>query len=321
MQEELPNHHSAVRSLTAKSAGREYRAVRSLAEAQAEKDFAVILEGDFGGQIYLTCPVERIKCTEQTLRQLLFDIDDCVWEDNEACGLYFESAAEGARLAGGMGGAIVAADVWIHPELHALGLAERIVEVVNVKRDRLDAPNAAEMEHLAESPIVIRPEHNGDAPHIRAMHMRAFGEDSPGALVDDLREANLHVISVIAECEGQILGHALFSRLEAPLRALTMAPVAVCPTVQRRGIGSKLIIEGLKRAEQGGWQVVFVLGDPVYYERFGFKAETAAGYTSPYRGPGNMALLLDKDAARSGTITFPPAFDEDIREHHARERL
>jgi len=150
------------------------------------------------------------------------------------------------------------------------------------------------------------------------MHLRAFEEDSPGALVDDLRNSKHSVISLVCEEAGEIVGHVLFSRIEAPFRALTMAPVGVCPRFQKSGIGSRLIQKGLELASQQEWQVVFVLGDPAYYERFGFTADAAKDYTSPYRGPANMALHLDQAAPRTGVLIFPPAFDEDIAEHQAR---
>jgi len=164
----------------------------------------------------------------------------------------------------------------------------------------------------------IREENAADFKNIRAMHLRAFEEDSPGALVDDLRNSKHSVISLVCEEAGEIVGHVLFSRIEAPFRALTMAPVGVCPRFQKSGIGSRLIQKGLELASQQEWQVVFVLGDPAYYERFGFTADAAKDYTSPYRGPANMALHLDQAAPRTGVLIFPPAFDEDIAEHQAR---
>lgn len=171
------------------------------------------------------------------------------------------------------------------------------------------------------APLTVRGEGLADAAAIRALHLRAFGEDSPGALVDDLREAGSCVISIVAVQADRIVGHVLFSRIEAPMPALTLAPVGVCPSVQRIGIGSLLIREGLRQAEQSGWQAVFVLGDPAYYERFGFKAAAVKGYSSPYRGPGFMVQLLNKTAPTSGTLIFPTAFGEDIKEHQAREAV
>lgn len=152
------------------------------------------------------------------------------------------------------------------------------------------------------------------------MHMNAFGEDSPGELVDNLRSSSSAVISLVSERDGRIIGHVMFSKLTAPFLALSMAPVGVSPDFQNSGVGSNLIKEGLELAKSEGWQVVFVLGDPAYYGRFGFTAEAAKPYTSPYRGPANMALILDPSVQKEGIIQFPAAFDEDIAAHQATSK-
>jgi putative acetyltransferase len=164
----------------------------------------------------------------------------------------------------------------------------------------------------------IRAETSRDAPAIRWVHQLAFGDDSAGRLVDELRKEDLSVISLVAEQSGQIVGHALFSRIQGPMRTLQLAPVGVHPTVQRCGIGSELIRTGLEQATQRRWQAVFVLGDPVYYKRFGFSSRAANGYTSPYGGVGFMAQLLDKQAPTSGVLVYPPAWNEDIQEHQKK---
>ena len=151
MPDELPDHTSAVRYMTANSFGREYRSVRSLAEAQAEQNFAVVFEGDYGGQIYVTCPVEKIKCSEQALERLLLDIDGLAWEIPPGCGIFFELAPIGSGIAGGMGGAQVTSDVWVHPELHELGLAPLIVDVIHGKSNQLDAPTEEELERRVQA--------------------------------------------------------------------------------------------------------------------------------------------------------------------------
>ena len=168
-------------------------------------------------------------------------------------------------------------------------------------------------------PITIRDETSRDHEAVRKTHLLAFSEDSPGRLAEDLRQSGSAVISLVAEQAGHIVGHVLFSRLEAPIRALTLAPVGIRPDVQKRGIGSALIRKGLERAKQEHWQAVFVLGAPAYYGRFGFNASEAQNYNSPYKGPGFMALLLDETAPKHGQLVFPAAFAEDIKEHAARE--
>jgi hypothetical protein len=151
MSDELPEYVSGVRYMTAKAFGRPYRAVQSLAKAQAEENFALILEGDYGGQIYATCPVNKIHCEEKTLRQLLFDIDGLTWENPEGCGLHFEYAPIGTPISGGMGGGQIVMDVWVHAELHELGLATAIADVIHGSCDQLDVPSAEEMERRAQA--------------------------------------------------------------------------------------------------------------------------------------------------------------------------
>jgi putative acetyltransferase len=109
----------------------------------------------------------------------------------------------------------------------------------------------------------------------------------------------------------------MFSRLGAPMRALTLSPLGVHPDVQRAGIGSALVRKGLERVRQDQWQAVFLLGSPAYYGRFGFNAAAAAGYASPYYGWPFMALIFDSSIPRTGRIDFPDAFAEDIKQYPA----
>jgi putative acetyltransferase len=165
---------------------------------------------------------------------------------------------------------------------------------------------------------IIRDETARDYDAVRKLLLLAFGEDSPGGLADDLRRSGDAVLSIVAEHEGTIAGHILFSRIKGPLRALSLAPLGVRPDLQKRGIGAALIRHGLQRAGRKGWDAVFVLGSPAYYRRFGFDPALAQNYDSPDNGPAFMALLLHDAAPRTGQLIFPPAFNEDIREHAGR---
>jgi putative acetyltransferase len=167
-------------------------------------------------------------------------------------------------------------------------------------------------------PITIRDETARDRDAVHALYRAAFA-DEPAVvtIVDDLNRSGEAVISLIAEHETNIVGHVLFSRLKAPMRALTLSPLGVHPDFQRAGIGSALIRKGLDRARQDQWQAVFVLGSPAYYGRFGFNATAAEDYTSPYYGWPFMALLFDDKVPRTGEIIFPEAFAEDIKHYPA----
>ena len=155
----------------------------------------------------------------------------------------------------------------------------------------------------------IRDEAATDRGVVRKIVTAAFGRDDEARLVDRLRADGDAAISLVAVEEGRIVGHILFSPLAAPFRALALAPVSMLPERQRSGIGSALIRAGLARAQAGGWEGVFVLGEPAFYRRFGFDPALAEGFRSPYSGPYLMALALaGKLPAASGAIAYAPAF-------------
>lgn len=155
----------------------------------------------------------------------------------------------------------------------------------------------------------IRDEEPKDAPAIHALVTAAFGQTLEADLVDRLRSDGDSVLSLVAIDANAIVGHVMFSRMTAPFAAVGLAPVSVSPSRQRHGVGRALIREGLRRLAAGPWQAVFVLGDPAYYQRFGFDAALAGGFTSPYAGPHLMALSLRGDLpVRTGRIDYAPAF-------------
>lgn len=102
----LRAHESGVRSLMAAPKGVPYHAFRTLAEAQTAPVAAAILEGDYGGQIYATCPARLVHCTEERLRHLVKEIEARVWNADSAQVVY-EPISIGAQVAGGMGGGVV----------------------------------------------------------------------------------------------------------------------------------------------------------------------------------------------------------------------
>ena len=157
--------------------------------------------------------------------------------------------------------------------------------------------------------VPIRDEEPADIPAVRKIIEEAFLQAAEAALVDRLRADGEAVISGVAVDAGQVVGHIMFSRMDAPFRALGLAPVAVEPSLQGNGIGSELIRWGLARAKTDNWQGVFVLGDPKFYERFGFSVALASGFESPYGGEHFMALALNGDLpATSGKVEYAPTF-------------
>lgn len=155
--------------------------------------------------------------------------------------------------------------------------------------------------------VTIRAESVADAAAIRRLYRAAFPGAGEANLVDDLRAGGELAISLVAEDETGIVGHVALSHLSAPGRALALAPVAVRPDRQRRGIGQRLIAAALSAARERA-ALVFVLGDAAYYGRFGFDANTAARFSSPYAGPHFLALRLTSDAETAGDVVYADAF-------------
>ena len=162
--------------------------------------------------------------------------------------------------------------------------------------------------------IVVRPERDADVAAVRAVHAAAFPTEAEADLVERLHHDLDSAISLVAFVAGKLVGHVLMSRMRAEgdgrqFRALGLAPVAVLPERQGQGVGSALIRKALALAESNREQLVFLVGEPEYYQRFGFAAETAAPFASPYAGPYFMALNLAGIALpRSGRAEYAPAF-------------
>jgi putative acetyltransferase len=162
----------------------------------------------------------------------------------------------------------------------------------------------------------IRRECPADFPSILEVNRQAFQADEEGRLVDCLRDGGFARLSLVAILDDQVVGHILFSDLRietnrGTIQALSLAPLAIMPAYQRRGIGSMLVREGLRTAEHSGDRIVVVLGNPAFYERFGFSAQHAAGLKSRYAGPHYMALALQPGALDGveGDVRYPPPFD------------
>jgi len=158
--------------------------------------------------------------------------------------------------------------------------------------------------------MIVRLETQADVAGIRDVETQAFPTAAEADLVDRLREDASAVFSLVAVQAESVIGHAMFSRMQAPDRSLGLGPVAVAAAHRRLGVAAKLIGDGLMRARAEGWAGVFVLGDAAYYSRFGFDAALAAGFVSPYAGPHLMALALQPAGlpVRTGPLHYAPAF-------------
>jgi putative acetyltransferase len=150
-----------------------------------------------------------------------------------------------------------------------------------------------------------------DAPAVGALLKAAFEGGAEVDLVGRLRDRGDIRLALVAEQAGRVVGYAAFLRLTmtahgVAVSAIGLAPLAVEPAWQRQGIGAALVREGLSRLKSAGERIAFVLGDPAYYARFGFKVSER--YISRYSGPHFQALVLAPDAPLSGHVAYPDPF-------------
>jgi putative acetyltransferase len=165
--------------------------------------------------------------------------------------------------------------------------------------------------------ITTRDESAKDADAIRRVHREAFPSALESQLVDALRASGRATISLVAERDGVVVAHILFSPVtvgERPpelTRALGLAPVAVSPAFQSKGVGSALIKSGLDVARHAGYRFVVVLGEPGYYARFGFQKASTAGLANEY-GVDDPFMVLELTPgaleAISGLVKYAPEF-------------
>lgn len=157
----------------------------------------------------------------------------------------------------------------------------------------------------------FRPGAPEDRYAILALQRRAFQGEEEARLVDRLLDSPDGVISMVAELDGMIVGHVLLSRLQGPAKALALAPLGVDPEWRDFLIGTELTNRALAKAREDGWYSIFVVGDPVYYGRFGFRADTADHVKTPYPGPQFMALELAPGAVSDyeGAVGYPDVFE------------
>jgi putative acetyltransferase len=161
--------------------------------------------------------------------------------------------------------------------------------------------------------MIIRPEKSADIAGISEVVAAAFGGRAEADLVQRLRDSGDLVLSLVAEDDGAIVGHVAFSRLwiegdGTRFPAIGLAPVSVLPERRRKGTARALIGAGHLRLKTLGEKIVFVVGDPDYYKRFGFSRETAKVYDCVYQGDDMQALRLSGDVSGAGEVVYPPAF-------------
>lgn len=165
--------------------------------------------------------------------------------------------------------------------------------------------------------LTIRAESEKDYAAIRDVVEQAFEQPQEATLVEALRALASPFISLVAEEDGEIIGHILFTPVtveseEGSFEAIGLAPLAVRPDHQRRGVGGKLVVAGLDACLQRGFDLIFVLGHAHYYPRFGFIPAIRKGFTCEYPVPEDVFMVAELRAGaaggRRGLVKYHPAF-------------
>lgn len=145
----------------------------------------------------------------------------------------------------------------------------------------------------------IRNSTDSELNEILNIHKQAFGADKGieiSRLVDDLLsdQTAMPILSLVAVENNRLIGHILYTKAvvtqsETEISAQILAPLAILPEEQSKGIGEKLINEGLRVLKASGTELVFVLGHPTYYPRCGFIPAGEQGFEAPYPIPKEHA--------------------------------
>ncbi|MGE8414306.1 MAG: GNAT family N-acetyltransferase [Pseudomonas sp.] len=163
--------------------------------------------------------------------------------------------------------------------------------------------------------LIIRNEQPNDIPAIEQVTREAFLSEAHSShteqyIVNALRNAGVLTLSLVAEDNGMVIGHASISPVtfnNGQTRWYGLAPVSVVPARQGQGIGSRLIRQLLEQLQGQGAAGCVVLGDPGYYSRFGFEAgqgPVLAGVPAEY-----FQALSFMGPCPVGEVSFHPGFD------------
>ncbi len=162
--------------------------------------------------------------------------------------------------------------------------------------------------------MIIRPESESDCPSIRSILIAAFADhpyshQTEHLIVEALRADGALTAALVAEVEGNVVGHIAFSRVTiggVDCRWHALGPIGVLPEYQRRGIGKALVGEGLESIRRLGAQGCVLLGDPAYYSRFGFRPDAALVMEGV--PPQYLLCLPMAEPMPRGPVEHHPAF-------------
>jgi putative acetyltransferase len=167
--------------------------------------------------------------------------------------------------------------------------------------------------------LKVRPEIPENQASIHYVNQEAFGRIQEADLVDKLRQRGVLTVSLVAVQDAAIIGHIAFSPVEitseeSSFGALTLAPVAILPVHQNKGIGSQLVRAGLEECRRLGHEIVVLAGHPNYYPRFGFVRAYPKGIECEFKVPDEAWMIAELKqgalAGRRGKVRFQPEFRE-----------
>lgn len=170
--------------------------------------------------------------------------------------------------------------------------------------------------------IKIRAESEDDCDTVRTINAGAFGQDLEGKIVDKIRDSCGEFLSLVAESDGKVVGHILFSPVtirgeKGEYHGMGLGPMAVLPESQNQGIGTALVKDGISILKKSGTPFIIVLGHPNYYPRFGFEKASKYGLAPQWEGvPDNafMVLFLDETLKEKvqGVVYYRSEFAEAV---------
>jgi putative acetyltransferase len=163
--------------------------------------------------------------------------------------------------------------------------------------------------------VIVRAETPDDHADIRRIVDEAFGDTITGDIVDAIRASDRFVpaLSLVAVSEGQSLGHVMSSYVDVvpgSRRVLQVGPLAVAPSHQRQGVGTALMHETIRIADDMGEPLLLLEGNPAYYGRFGFTRADEQGIEPPPEAHGPQYFMLRRlcayDSTLQGRAVYPP---------------
>jgi len=171
-------------------------------------------------------------------------------------------------------------------------------------------------------PVDVRAQTDSDQEDVRTVLTAAFGDGGRvAALAEALRARADTQAGLVATRDGTVVGHTQLSTswLDAPTRlveVLTLSPLAVSPSAQRRGIGRLLLTEATRTARELGSPLLFLEGDPAYYSRRSWLPATPLGFTAPSpRIPAAAFQVVTLPGYEPDTMHGPLVYNDTFWAH------